>query len=232
MTTKRKSNSKDTDAERGDIGGGIFSSLSGFINNLGDLANAGERLSKQRGSKQDHGDRGVNTGGKSGGESSFSRIISGLTDIAEKLNEISDKGETVSKKGEFTFPSKEGGVKGVYGFSFKTGIGGKDDAIKVEPFGNVRKDKKTGAAVVQEIHEPLIDVFEDADATTLIAEMPGVGPDDIKIEVRDDVLTVFAEKGEKKYRKEILLTHSPAKNRIKVTCNNGIVTIRCEKRGK
>ncbi|OIP90499.1 MAG: heat-shock protein [Syntrophobacterales bacterium CG03_land_8_20_14_0_80_58_14] len=158
-------------------------------------------------------------------------MLSGLTDIAEKLSEISEKGETVTKKGEFTFPSKEGGVKGVYGFSLKTGLGGKDDAIKVEPFGNIRKDKKTGEAVVQEIHEPLIDVFEDEKATTLIAEMPGVGPGDIKIDVRDDVLTISADKGEKKYRKEVLLSHSPAKDKIKVTSNNGIVTIRCEKAG-
>ena len=233
MTTKRKSDSKGTDADRGDVGGGIFSSLSGFINNLGELADAGERLSKRRASKQDRGDRGGGAdGNEAGGESRFSRIISGLTDIAEKLNEISEKGDTVSKKGEFTFPSKEGGVKGVYGFSFKTGLGGKDDAIKVEPFGNVRKDKKTGAAVVQEIHEPLVDVFEDADATTLIAEMPGVGPEDIRIEVRDDVLTIVAEKGEKKYRKEILLSHALTREKPGVTCNNGIVTIRCEKRGK
>ena len=56
-----------------------------------------------------------------------------------------------------------------------------------------------------------------------------MGPDDIKIDVRDDVLTISANKGEKKYRKEVLLSHSPAKDRIKVTCNNGIVTIRCAK---
>ena len=231
MTTKRKSGSKKTDEDQGKIGGGIFSSLTGFINNLGDLADAGERLSRKRADGRDREVKGGAGGEKAGNENRFSRIISGLTDIAEKLSELSDKGETISKKGEFTFPSKEGGVKGVYGFSLKTGLGGKDDSIKVEPFGNIRKDKKTGEAVVQEIHEPLVDVFEDADATTLIAEMPGVGPDDIKIEIRDDVLTVFAEKGEKKYRKEILLNHSPAKDRIKVTCNNGIVTIRCEKAG-
>jgi len=234
MTTKRKSGGKKTDEDRSEIGGGIFSSLSGFINNLGDLAEAGERLSRKQAAGHDRGDKGGAAGEKAGGVNSFSRILSGLrvlTDIAEKLNEISEKGETVTKKGEFTFPSKEGGVKGVYGFSLKTGLGGKDDAIKVEPFGNIRKDKKTGEAVVQEIHEPLVDVFEDADATTLIAEMPGVGPGDIKIDVRDDVLTVSAEKGAKKYRKEILISHSPVKDRIKVTCNNGIVTIRCEKAG-
>jgi len=231
MTTKRKTDRKGTDADRVDIGGDLLGSLTGFINNLGDLAEAGERLSQRRTAKQDRGDKGGASGEKVGRESRFGRILSGLTDIAEKLSEISEKGETVTKKGEFTFPSKKGGVKGVYGFSLKTGLGGKDDAIKVEPFGNIRKDKKTGEAVVQEIHEPLMDVFEDEDATTLIAEMPGVGPGDIKIDVRDDVLTVFAEKGEKKYRKEILLSHSPSKDRIKVTCNNGIVTIRCEKAG-
>jgi len=230
MTTKRKTDRKEPDADRGDIGGGIFSSLAGFINNLGNLSEAGERLSKRQTSTRDAGGKG-RAGETGGGENRFGRILSGLTDIAEKLNEISEKGETVTKKGEFTFPSKEGGVKGVYGFSLKTGLGGKDDAIKVEPFGNIRKDKKTGEAVVQEIHEPLMDVFEDGDATTLIAEMPGVGPDDIKIDVRDDVLTISANKGEKKYRKEVLLSHSPAKDRIKVTCNNGIVTIRCEKAG-
>jgi len=230
MATKRKPADEKPDQSRREIGGGIFSSLTDFLGNLGDLAEAGERLSQRRTENRDTVGKG-RTGEKAGGENRFGRILSGLTDIAEKLNEISEKGETVAKKGEFTFPSKEGGVKGVYGFSLKTGLGGKDDAIKVEPFGNIRKDKKTGEAVVQEIHEPLMDVFEDEKATTLIAEMPGVGRDDIKIDVRDDVLTISAKKGAKKYRKEVLLSHSPAKERIKVTCNNGIVTIRCEKAG-
>jgi HSP20 family protein len=225
MTTKRKSGSKKTDEDQSESGGGIFSSLTGFINNLGDLADAGERLSQRRAPSRDTGEKG-HTGEKRGGENRFGSILNGLTDIAEKLNEISEKGETITKEGEFT---RGGGIKGVYGFSLKTGLGGKDDAIKVEPFGNIRKDKKTGEAVVQEINEPLVDVFEDEDATTLIAEMPGVGAGDIKIDVRDDVLTVSAQRGAKKYRKEILLSHTPAKDRIKVTCNNGIVTIRCEK---
>ena len=230
MATKRKPADEKQDQSRREIGGGIFSSLTDFLGNLGDLAEAGERLSQRRTENRDTVGKG-RTGEKAGGENRFGRILSGLPDIAEKLNEISEKGETVAKKGEFTFPSKEGGVKGVYGFSLKTGLGGKGDAIKVEPFGNIRKDKKTGEAVVQEIHEPLMDVFEDEKATTLIAEMPGVGRDDIKIDVRDDVLTISAKKGAKKYRKEVLLSHSPAKERIKVTCNNGIVTIRCEKAG-
>lgn len=225
MTPKRKTDKTD----RRGSGGGIFGSLTGFLENLGDLAQAGERLSRRKASSQD---TGQDTGEKAEGENKFGRILSGLADIAEKLNEISEKGETVSKTGEFTIPSKEGGLKGVYGFSVKTGLGTKGDQIKVEPFGNIRKDEKTGEAVVQEINEPLIDIFEDEGATTLIAEMPGVGQDDVQIDVRDDVLTISAKRGEKKYLKEVLLSHSPARDKIKVTCNNGIVTITCEKAGK
>ncbi len=226
---KRRPDLKNGEGEQAGFGGGVFNSLTGFLNNLGDLAEAGEKHARDRASRpgSDRADRG--SGEKTAGENRFSRFLTGLTDIAEKLNAISEKGESLSDKGEFTFSSKEGGLKGVYGFTMKTGLGGQDDQIRVEPFGNIRKDKKTGEAVVQEIHEPPLDVFEDESGTTLIAEMPGVGPEDIKIEVRDDVLTVFAKKGGKKYRKEILLRHSLSEERIKVTCNNGIVTIRCEK---
>lgn len=228
MATKRKSDRKKTDEDIGNIGGGIFSSLTGFLGSLVDLAESGERISRRQSSNSDGEGKGGGTEKKAAGENRFSSILNGLTDIAEKLNELSEKGESLSKKGEFTFPDKGGGIKGVYGFTLKTGLGGRDDQIRVEPFGNIRKDKETGQAVVQEINEPPVDVFEDDGVTTLIAEMPGVGPEDIRIEVRDDVLTIFAQKGEKKYRKEILLRHNLSMERINVTCNNGIVTIRCE----
>jgi HSP20 family protein len=205
--------------------GGLFGSLAGFIESIGDLADAAEQH-KRSGAKETG-----SADGKTAAENKIGGILNGLADLAEKLKNASENGQSVSKNGEFTFPSKEGGVKGVYGFTMKTGLGEKGDQIKVEPFGNIRKDKKTGEAVVQEINEPQVDVFEDEGGTTLIAEMPGVGPEDIQLEVREDVLTVAAQKGEKKYRKELLLNHLLSKERIDVTCNNGIVTIRCRKAG-
>ena len=198
-----------------DVRAGIFGSLTEFVETLGEMSSTKEQQPRR--------------GEGPGADSRFSRILSGLADIAEKLNGISEKGETLSQKGEFTFPSQKGGVKGVYGFTLRTGLRGEDDQIRVEPFGNIRKDKATGEAVVQEISEPLVDVFEDDDSTTLVAEMPGVGPEDISIDVREDILTIQAQRGEKKYRKEMLLRHRTSKERVKVVCNNGVVTIRCER---
>ena len=227
--TKRKAGRQKPGGGQGDIGGGILGSLSDFVETLGEMTSAGEQ--RPRRGEVHSKERGGAVGEGPVAGNKFSRILDGLADIAEKLDEISEKGETLSRKGEFTVPSKEGGVQGVYGFSFRTGLRGEDDQIRVEPFGNIRKDKETGEAVVQEISEPLVDVFEDEDSTTLVAEMPGVGQEDISIDVRDDILTIQAEKGEKKYRKEILLRHRTTKEGLEVACNNGVVTIRCEKAG-
>ena len=51
--------------------------------------------------------------------------------------------------------------------------------MKVEPFGNVRKDERTGRATVREVMEPPVDVFEEADHVLVVAEMPGVGAEDV-----------------------------------------------------
>jgi len=232
MSKSKPESNRKNDGERANVGGGIFSSLTGFLETVGKLAGTAERRTQHQAETHDGEAQGSGAAGeKTTGAKSVAGMLDGLAALAEKLNALSEKGQSISEKGEFTFPSKEGGIKGVYGFTMKTGLGEKGDQIKVEPFGNIRKDQKTGEAVVQEINEPQVDIFEDEVATTLVAEMPGVGPEDIQIDVRDDVLTISAQKGVKKYRKEMLLSHLLSKERIEVTCNNGVVTIRCRKEG-
>ena len=224
---KHKTGPQKPDGSPIDVGAGILGNLTDFVETLGHMSAKAGPSSPKAGIHPADASGGAEGGPAAG--SRFSRILSGLADIAEKLNGISDDGGTVSRTGEFTFPSKEGGVKGVYGFTVRTGLRGQDDQVRVEPFGNIRKDKTTGEAVVQEISEPLVDVFEDDDATTLVAEMPGVGAEDITIDVKDDILTIQAARGPKKYRKELLLRHHTSKDGVHVVCNNGVVTIRCQK---
>lgn len=40
---------------------------------------------------------------------------------------------------------------------------------------------------------PAVDIFETEDALTLVAEMPGVGPEGIRIDLKDDQLTLAGE---------------------------------------
>jgi len=158
-------------------------------------------------------------------ESGFGGVFKGLADLIEKLGDLADKGESL-KQGAGELHHRD--VKGVYGFSVKVGLGDKGEKeVKVEPFGNVRRDEKSGETVVQEIREPVVDVFEEKDHALVVAEMPGVSTKDVTLTVKDDLLTIYAEKRDKKYRKEILLPRSYPQEKMKMSCNNGILEIKC-----
>ncbi len=152
-------------------------------------------------------------------------LFQGFSELVERLGEFAEKGEQLSKNGEINFKGREKDLKGVYGFSVKIGLGGEE--IKLEPFGNIRRDDKSGQAVVHEVREPIVDVFEEKDHILIVAEMPGISKEDLQLDVSGDLLTIYAEKGEKKYRKEILLPMSYPKEKMFVSCNNGILEIKC-----
>ena len=160
---------------------------------------------------------------KDGFKVGFGGILGGVTDLLEKLGELAEKGESLSRTGEIYEKDKD--VKGVYGFSVKVGLGG--EGAKVEPFGNIRRDEKTGESFVHEIREPMVDVFEEVDHTLVVVEMPGIGTQDVQIDVKDDLLTINAKRGDKKYCKEVLLPRAYPIGKIEVSCNNGIMEIKC-----
>jgi HSP20 family protein len=155
-------------------------------------------------------------------------FMGGLADVLEKLSELAETGRSLSRSGEFGADTEEGGkqVKGVYGVNVKMGLGG--DQVEVEPFGNIKVDRQAKpGVVVQEVREPAVDVMEESDHVLIVAEMPGVGTDDVQLEVHDDVLTLAATAGDKKYRKEVMLPKNCPRERMTLSCNNGIVRIRC-----
>ena len=164
------------------------------------------------------GDRGPSRPLELGG------FLGGLTNLIEKLGELAETGQELEEVKEF---GREGGIHGVYGFTIRSGLGGdRSPGVKVEPFGNVRKDERTGKATVREVMEPPVDVFEESDHVLVVAEMPGVGPDDVHVEIRDDILTIAAERGPKKYRKEVLLPSSFPAEAMTTTCRNGMLEVK------
>ncbi len=166
-------------------------------------------------------------GSSEGGAPAFGGgIFKGLADLIDKLGDLAEKGEELRRTGELRSDNKD--LKGVYGFSVKVGLGEKGEkGIKVEPFGNLRRDAQSGETGVQEIREPVVDVFEEKDYTLVVAEIPGISAGDVRLEVKDDLLNIYAEKADKKYRKEILLPRSYSREKMKISCNNGILKIKC-----
>jgi len=150
-------------------------------------------------------------------------IIKGFSQIVDKLNSLSKTQDGWNKTSQFS--TQKDDLKGVFGFSVKVGLGG--DKPSVEPFGNIKTDKKTGKSVVQEVREPIADIFEEKDYTQVVLEMPGISESDIQLDITDDLMVIAAHNGKKKYQKEVLLPRACKREDMTLSCNNGILEIRC-----
>ncbi len=80
--------------------------------------------------------------------------------------------------------------------------------------------------VETEEREPIIDIFEENDYISVIAELPGVEEKDIKTKLKEDTLEISAGK----YCRTIRLLSVP-KSIIERTYNNGILQLKIEREG-
>jgi len=123
--------------------------------------------------------------------------------------------------------TRVGGIpRGVYGVSVRRGIGG---IPRVQPFGNIRRTE-TGP-VVDEVREPLVDVFDEDDVLLVIAELPGVEEKDIQIEAREGKIRLSTTTKSRKYAKELELPCPVDESTVESTYKNGILEIRLRKNG-
>jgi HSP20 family protein len=148
-------------------------------------------------------------------------VFRGLGNLIDLLSEMAQEGKTeLSRTGELK--GKE--LKGVYGFNVKIGLGG---TPSVETFGNIRKTRE--GPVVEEVREPLLDVLDEGDSFRIIAELPGVEAGDVKLDLKDDILTIAAEGKDRKYSKEVLLSSRVQSEPPTMSYRNGILEVRVRK---
>lgn len=163
---------------------------------------------------------------KAKAESSFGLggLFKGMGDLFEVISKMTEEGaQEIVRSGEIAgLPGK---AKGVYGFTIRMGLGGQPT---VERFGNIRRTEK--GAVVAEVQEPLVDIFDEAGSVLVIVELPGVDEKDIQLEIRDDILSLTAEGKHRKYSKEILLPSLVDAASRESSYNNGILEIKLIKK--
>ncbi len=152
-----------------------------------------------------------------------------LGSVVEKLVDLAEAGQGLSQTGELAGLDPQGKLRGVYGFSVKTALGNQGEReLKIEPFGNIHR-QSSGDAVVDELREPLVDVHEEEDHVLVLAEIPGVSRKDVELELCEDRLTIRAQRGDKRYRKEVALPESFPREKMRWECTNGILKIRLER---
>jgi HSP20 family protein len=152
------------------------------------------------------------------GKMRFGGLFKGIGNLIDLASKLSKEAGEIKKFGEIKGLPKQ--AKGVYGFSVRTLAGGKPI---IETFGNLRETPK--GPVVEEVREPMVDVFDEKDHILVIAELPGVSEEEIKINVEGDILKLTASNKDRRYAKEVLLPAKVKEGGMKSTYKNGMLEI-------
>ncbi|HZW55461.1 MAG TPA: archaeal heat shock protein Hsp20 [Nitrososphaerales archaeon] len=109
-----------------------------------------------------------------------------------------------------------------YGYSITTGPDGKPH---VREFGNVKPTRR--GTFELGAREPFIDtvVDEKENKLKIVAEMPGVQREDIKLEVLEDSMNIRAEHGDRKYEATVPIQVQVDPTTATATYNNGVLEV-------
>ena len=113
-----------------------------------------------------------------------------------------------------------------YGYQITVGPEGKPH---IREFGNVRPSQK-GLIEQSAIRQPLVDTSINEKENTLIitAEMRGITKEDVKVTMEEGLVTIHAEKGNKKYHTELPVDKELDADSTKASYINGVLELKIQ----
>ncbi|MEB3816563.1 MAG: Hsp20/alpha crystallin family protein [Desulfurococcales archaeon] len=159
--------------------------------------------------------------------SSFFRRRRSIFDIFDDImREFEEEIERIEREFEELARSSSGRTIGPYYYGVRITIG-PDGVPRVEEFGNIKRTP-TGRPRISDVIEPLIDVIEDDDEVIIVAELPGVEKDKIKVRATENKVIIKAENS-RKYYKEIDLPAKVDPSSAKASYRNGVLEVKLKK---
>ena len=113
----------------------------------------------------------------------------------------------------------------VYGYSVKVGPDGKP---VVRKFGNIDAFPNIlggGNLTVKEEREPLVDIIKAPDELRIVAEVPGVNKEDLRLRADENSLTIESVTGQPRYHKTVELPETVDSTTAKSIYKNGILEV-------
>jgi HSP20 family protein len=150
-----------------------------------------------------------------------------LGDLAETLKERlqGTDGESEGSSGErsFEIPTPAGPLKGVVGYTIRSGSLGQRPARPGHAGSEFNPGRKPGADV-DTAREPLAEIHTEDDQIVVTIELPGVAEDEIEVSIDGQDLHVEAT-GSKRYRASFRLEAAVDAASRQTSLRNGILQI-------
>jgi len=107
----------------------------------------------------------------------------------------------------------------IYGFSVTSRPG---EEPEIREFGNIHP--LAGDVEIGE-RRPIVDVFESDDEVQVVAEMPGVEKDDIKLDATETSLDISAKTRDREYSERVALPARVDPDSAKASYKNGVLEV-------
>nr|WP_157872521.1 Hsp20/alpha crystallin family protein [Bradyrhizobium sp. ORS 278] len=153
-----------------------------------------------------------------------------MGDLAETLKEkLQGAGEGTDGAGqhEFEINTPGGPLKGVMGYSVRSGILGQRPSRARPPNSEFNPGRKTGSDV-DTAREPLAEVHSEDDQIVYTIELPGVAEDQIQVTIAGQELVVETS-GPKRYRAAFPLEQAVDPESRQTSLRNGILQVSLRK---
>ena len=150
-------------------------------------------------------------------EQNFEQFRTRIPEQMKRERKLPD-GSTVPEWGPF-----------VYGYSMTIGPDGKP---KIREFGNVKPSNDAESCGlnkpcldVKQEREPLVDIVDLENEIRVIAELPGVAKEEIKLSGTKDLLTISVDTPQRKYYKQIDIPSKIDPKKAKTSYKNGVLEV-------
>jgi len=158
------------------------------------------------------------------------KLLSSPDEVRERLDALREKLKQAGGKETQTDEEWRQGVS-VRGHVKTHGVLGEREYHIGTGGRPVRERQPPKAPEPPEVLEPAVDVFDEPKEIVVVAEVPGVGLNDLELKVQDKVLSLSTKsKAGMNYRKEIELPSEVDADTLRTTWRNGILEIRLRKK--
>ena len=145
-------------------------------------------------------------------------MLGGVRRIVDALQSAVDDDSSFDRTVQFGTTGDE--VEAVVGIRVATGIGGATVSVRetVEPM-------QPDADEADDVRRPVVDVFDEKTQVRILAEIPGVGPNDVELTVKGDKFVLSAETDRRTYWRAVSLPRPVDEDGGVVDVEAGLVEI-------
>lgn len=169
----------------------------------------------------------------------LAKLLSSPEDAGSQLQELRERLKQLGGKEVLSDEEWQRGAATIGGYLRTRGILGDREyhiGTSAGPTPQARPQKsreRARPAPTVEAMEPSLDVFDEPEQVTIVADVPGVGLDDLDLKVEGNLLSLATKPTARRaYRKAIELSSPIEPESLQTACRNGVLEIRLRKKAR